>query len=157
MLKNGNCYMVRSHYTVHIPVPDKKVFWINERFFQPMEMMTSRSVTCLVMLSLFRQNHQRPDFFGILSLTQDSTVAWKQPSWVSLGNLLATQHLLSMLAWRTGPYYGMWERERCSLHTSQTRLAFLTPPRDTACPTFMAAQLCDSSVAWDHVVCYVGP
>ena len=36
---------------------------------------TSSSVTCLVMLSLLRQNHQRPDFFGILSLTQDSTVA----------------------------------------------------------------------------------
>ena len=36
---------------------------------------TSSSVTCLVMLSLLCQNHQRPDFFGILSLTQDSTVA----------------------------------------------------------------------------------
>lgn len=44
----------------------------------------SGSVTCLVMLSLLRQNHQRPDFFGILSLTQDSTVAWKQSIWVSL-------------------------------------------------------------------------
>ena len=44
----------------------------------------SGSVTCLAMLSLLRQNHQRPDFFGILSLTQDSTVAWKQSICVSL-------------------------------------------------------------------------
>lgn len=41
------------------------------------------------MLSLLRQNHQRPDFFGILSLTQDSTVAWKQSTWVSLATCLS--------------------------------------------------------------------
>lgn len=53
-------------------------------FFSAYGKDTSRLVTCLVMLSLLRQNHQRPDFFGILSLTQDSTVAWKQSTWVSL-------------------------------------------------------------------------
>lgn len=32
--------------------------------------------TCLIVLSaLFRQNHQRPDFFGIFSFTQASSVA----------------------------------------------------------------------------------
>ena len=33
--------------------------------------------TCLTVLSaLFLQNHQRPDFFGIFSFTQASSVAW---------------------------------------------------------------------------------
>lgn len=32
--------------------------------------------TCLIVLSaLFRQNHQRPDFFGIFSFIQASSVA----------------------------------------------------------------------------------
>lgn len=36
--------------------------------------------TCLIELSaLFLQNHQRPDFFGIFSFIQASSVAWEKP------------------------------------------------------------------------------
>lgn len=76
-----------------------------------------RVITCLVMLSLLRQNHHRPDFFGILSLTQDSTVACKQSGWVSTRDLAIVITDSSLpFSCRTEPYYRM----RDALHTSQT-------------------------------------
>lgn len=95
-------------------------------------------ITCLVMLSLLRQNHHRPDFFGILSLTQDSTVACKQSVWVNRRSG-GCKSLIPHYRPRTLPSYRMSD----ALHTAQTHLCFQEPRKKGN-----ALLLCFRAVLW---------
>lgn len=121
-----------------------KVFWKKKKskiqFFSAYGKDTSRLVTCLVMLSLLRQNHQRPDFFGILSLTHDSTVAWKQSTWVS--QVICQSWSIQLLPTTSVAGSALSQSLSNNLHIAETLLEFLTWERWTVSfpwqPGFMA-------------------